>query len=248
MKKINMLKLLALVAIANAFTGCGCKNEVQLYLPQDFKDCRTFPEGSWWIYSLNGETKDTLTLTVLDSFFLELSDCIETQNCRVVFNTSYINKTIGYSPTLYYDNLKNGDSMIAAIGGINWINNSDALNGEGFASDIIYFGAGCYGITSSRYKSVEWQIEKGNNYWLDVVKDTIINNKQTEIIAYRTFSMDTLKSYGFNKPIEDAPPHKVYYARGIGLIKKEMIGKARITVFDLKDCRKVIEEYFESGV
>jgi len=33
-----------------------------------------------------------------------------------------------------------------------------------------------------------------------------------------------------------------------GLIKKEMIGKAKITVFDLKDCRKVIEEYFEGKI
>ena len=61
-KPKKLLKLLILTITIVGLTRCGCEGDKTYYMPQDYKDCYLLPEGSWWIYNVNGKVHDTLTL------------------------------------------------------------------------------------------------------------------------------------------------------------------------------------------
>ena len=226
MKKISMLKLLALVAIASVFTGCGCKNKVQLYLPQDFKDCFVFPEGSWWAYKISNNSNDTVRIENLKIYppVIISGECIGNENFSASYSSKDMQSFFIENLCISYnsDNVINGDSFYIGLCWGHW-NSQEFLDyalDTSWNHSILHFGGGVFGLKNLNEITVEEQQKLGGDYWLESIRDTNLFDNILEIRTYRTLNRNELY-LTLQQNLDKLPPYKVIYARGIGLIKKE---------------------------
>lgn len=217
---------MAILTIALLVTSCGnkCKNEVQLYLPQDFKDCFVFPTGSWWVYTVNGEVYDTLNLTsssLKPRIEPAENECEYIEKFFSTYSTNHYSFFDSYNFCINYKKSPtyNGDTVYYTFIKPEWYKNINSIETKYIYCR--YFGAGLYGLNATYEMEIAEQTEKGGGYCLEALRDTSINNISRKLIVFKTIDYDLLD--GFFKAYPDSlPPFRVYYARGVGMIKKEM--------------------------
>lgn len=193
--KVEKLTVLLMLALA----GCCefCRENAPTYLmDQDFKDYTLFPVGSYWIYSediLNG----------YDSVYLFRQDISMTDSYRIhSYRYDYFRQSSG--TTFFNDTLFGGSGT------------------ERYDDSIYYQYAERY-VSNFLVTNIQFFNRIPAGTILDLTDDSQVKYIG-EFVSFTAGGIEWKSVRGFENLVQtdDRLPRKIYFAKGIGVVRKEL--------------------------